>query len=206
MNAFFNKEARWVPVIAAALLIFTACQSATPPPPPPETSGGSAFQKGVPGGIMVNTTKVSARVTAIDYDQRKVTLLGADGEPFTVKVGPAAVNFDQVKKGDLVNLTLTEELVVFVDDEQAPQGDGSAAVMARAPKGAQPGGLMAETTQITGTVTSIDLMKHTATLRFEDGTTKTFKARDDVDLGKHKAGERVVFQLTEMVAISVEKP
>jgi len=194
-----------VPLIAAALFIFTACQSATPPPPP-ETSDASAFQEGVPGGIVVNTTKVSARVTAIDYDQRKVTLLGADGEPFTVTVGPAAVNFDQVKKGDLVNLTLTEELVVFVDDEQAAQGDGSAAVVALAPKGAQPGGLVAETTQITGTVTSIDLMKHTATLRFEDGTTKTFKVRDDVDLGKHKAGERVVFQITEMVALSVDKP
>ena len=205
MNAFFNKAAWWAPGLAAALLIFTACQSATPPPPP-ETSGARAFKEGVPGGVMVNTTKVSARVTAIDYDQRKITLLGADGQPFTVKVGPEAVNFDQVKKGDLVNLTLTEELVVFLDDARAPQGDGSAAVVARAPKGAQPGGLMAETTQITGTVTSIDLMKHTATLRFEDGTTKTFKVRDDVDLGKHKAGERVVFRITEMVAISVDKP
>jgi hypothetical protein len=206
MKKVLSKKALIGLLALTAIFTVTSCQSAPQAPPAPETSSASAFKQGVPGGVVVNTTTVSARVTAIDYAKREVTLLGADGEPFTVKVGPAAVNFDQVKKGDLVNLTLTEEMVVMLDDAQAPQGQGSASVVALAPKGAQPGGLMAETHQIVGTVTSIDLMKHTATLRFEDGTTKTFKVRDDVDLGKHKAGERVVFRVTEMIALSVEKP
>ncbi|MBI5062672.1 MAG: hypothetical protein HZB87_04175 [Desulfatitalea sp.] len=206
MQKLLSKKALIGLMASAALLTFTSCQSAPAPVQPPETSSASAIQKGVPGGVVVNTTKVSARVTAIDYDQRTVTLQGSEGEPFTVKVGPAAVNFDQVKKGDLVNLTLTEEMVVTLDDAQAPQGQGSASMVALAPKGAQPGGLMAQTHQIVATVTSIDLMKHTATLRFEDGTTKTFQVREDVDLGKHKAGERVVFRVTEMIALSIEKP
>lgn len=206
MKKSFNQKTSIVAAVLAALFTLTACQSAPPPPPPAQQSSASAFQPGVPGGIVVNTKTVSARVTAIDYAQRKVTLLGADGQSFTTKVGPQAVNFDQVKKGDLVNLTLTEELVVHLDDEKAPAAQGSAAAVALAPKGAQPGGVMAETTQIVATVTSIDLMKHTATLRFEDGTTRTLKVRDDVDLGKHKAGERVVFRVTEMVALSIDKP
>lgn len=205
MKKSFNQKTSIVAAVLAALFTFTACQS-VPPPPPAQQSSASAFQPGVPGGIVVNTKTVSARVTAIDYAQRKVTLLGAEGKSFTTKVGPQAVNFDQVKKGDLVNLTLTEELVVHLDDEKAPAAQGSAAAVALAPKGAQPGGVMAETTQIVATVTSIDLMKHTATLRFEDGTTRTLKVRDDVDLGKHKAGERVVFRVTEMVALSIDKP
>ena len=40
----------------------------------------------------------------------------------------------------------------------------------------------------------------------EDGTVETFTVRDDIDLSKHKVGEKVVFVVTEAVALSVEKP
>ena len=39
-----------------------------------------------------------------------------------------------------------------------------------------------------------------------DGTTETFSVRPDVDLSRHKVGERVIFRVTEMIAIWVEKP
>lgn len=155
---------------------------------------------------MVKTMKISARVTAIDTAKRKVTLLGPDGDKVTVKVGPEAVNFDQIRVGDLVNATVTEELVVYLDEEGAPPPDGSAAMVALAPKGAQPGGLVAETTQVTATIMAIDTIARTATLQFEDGSSQTLRVRDDIDLSKHDVGERVVFQVTEMVALSVEKP
>jgi hypothetical protein len=45
-----------------------------------------------------------------------------------------------------------------------------------------------------------------ATLAFDDGSTKTFPVRPDIDLGQRSVGEKVVFQVTEMIAISVEKP
>ncbi|MBN1548288.1 MAG: hypothetical protein JW902_16680, partial [Syntrophaceae bacterium] len=94
----------------AVLIPITACTTVSPPPPPKET-GATAIQEGVPGGVVVNTMDVSARVTAIDTANRKVTFLGPDGNKFAVKVGPEAVNFDQIRVGDLVNATLTEELV-----------------------------------------------------------------------------------------------
>lgn len=191
-------------LIPATLLILTACSTVSPPPPS-EAKTSVAFQEGVPGGVIVNTADVSARVTAIDKAKRKVTLLGPDGKKFTVKVGPEAVNFDQIRVGDLVKATVTEELVVYLGDKDAPVGDETAGVVALAPKGAKPGGLVAETTQITATVAAIDRTKRTATLRFEDGTTKTFPVREDIDLSQHKEGERVVFRVTEMIAITVEK-
>jgi hypothetical protein len=189
---------------AAALLIFTACSTATPPPPP-EGQSTAAFQKGVPGGVIVNTVDVSARVTAIDKAKRKVTLLAPDGEKYTVKVGPEAVNFDQIRVGDLVKAAVTEELVVYLEEEGTPSSEGAAGVVALAPKGAKPGGLVAQTRQVIATVTAIDRTKRTATLRFDDGTTKTFPVREDIDLSRHEVGERVVFRVTEMIAISVEK-
>ncbi len=189
---------------AAFLLVLTACS--TPTPPPPAKGGGAvAFQEGVPGGVIVATVDVSARVTAIDKVNRKVTLLKQNGKKSIVKVGPEAINFDQVKVGDLVRATVTEELVIFLEGEGTPAKEGVAGMVALAPKGARPGGLVAQVKQVTATVTAIDQTNRTATLRFEDGTSQTFSVRDDIDLSQRKVGDRVVFRVTEMIAISVEK-
>lgn len=195
-----------IALLTMALFSFTACTTA-PPPPPPATGASTAIVKeGVPGGVFVNTLDVSARVTAIDTAKRRLTLTDPEGDEFTVKVGPEAVNFDQIQVGDLVNAGVTEELVVYLGEEGAPAPDNAAGMIALAPKGAQPGALMAETIQVTATVTAIDQAERTATLRFEDGSTKTFSVRDDIDLNQRKVGEKVVFLVTEMIAISVEKP
>ena len=164
------------------------------------------YTKGVPGGVVVQTVKMAATVTAIDQAKRKATLLASDGKKFTVTVRPEAVNFDQVRVGDRVNATVTEKVVVSLGDTAASSREGTASVVARAPKGDQPGGLVAETTQVTAKVIAIDSQKRTATLEFEDGITQTFPVRADVDLSRHKVGEQLVFRLTEMIAIWVEKP
>lgn len=191
-------------LLFVALFTLTACTTTSPPPPAAESSS-TAFEKGVPGGVIVDTVEVSAKVTSIDTANRKVTLMGPDGEEFQVTAGPEAVNFDQVQVGDMVKATLTEELVVFLDEEGASAPDGSAAMVALAPKGAQPGGVVAQAIQVTATVKAIDPANRTATLRFDDGNTETFPVRDDIDLNRRKVGEKVVFQVTEMIAISVEK-
>ncbi len=188
------------------VLCFLAACTTTSPPPPGTAESTAAVAEGVPGGVFVNTVEVSAKVTAVDTANRKLTLLLPDGEKTTVKLGPEAVNFDQIQTGDLVKATLTEALVVYLDEEGATAPDGAAAMVALAPKGAQPGGLVAEAVQVTATVTAIDPAKRTATLRFEDGRTKTFPVRDDIDLSQRKVGEKVVFLVTEMIALSVEKP
>jgi len=205
MSLCFSKDALVVLAVLAGLLTLISCTSVSAPPPT-EASRASAYQEGVPGGVVVNTVDVSARVSAIDKANRKVTLLGPDGEKFTVKVGPEAVNFDQIRLGDLVRATVTEELVVYLGEEGTPSGEGEAGVVALAPKGVKPAGLVAQVTQVTATVTAIDRTKRTATLRFDDGSTKTYPVREDIDLSRRKVGERVVFRVTEMIAISVEKP
>ena len=194
-----------IALLFSVLFTLSACTTTTPPPPP-EENASYAFTEGVPGGVIIDTIEVSAKVTAIDTANRKVTLMGPDGEEQTVKVGPEAINFDQVMVGDMLNVTLTTELVVFLDEEGASGPDGSVAVIAAAPKGGQPAGLVAETTQATATVTGIDLANYTATVQFEDGSSQTLPVRGDIDLSKRKVGEKVVFQSTEMIAISVEKP
>jgi hypothetical protein len=176
-----------VGALSVASLTFISCTSTTPPPPG-EATGALAYQEGVPGGVVVNTVEVRAKVTAIDLTTRKATLMGPDGKKFTVKAPPEAINLDQVKVGDRVKATLTEELVVYLGDKTSAADDGGAAVVALAAKGAPAGGVAASVEQVTGTVTAIDQQKRTATLRFEDGTVKTFPVRSDVDLSQRKVG------------------
>jgi len=171
-----------------------------------DAAGAIAIEEGVAGGVLVQTVEVTASVIMIDKANRKVTLLSPDGFKTTVKAGPDVINFDQIRVGDQLKVTATEELVVRLADPGESVGDQADALVALAPIGAKPGGLAAETVQIIGTVTAIDAVKRTATLKFEDGASKTFPVRDDVDLASSKLGDKVVIQITEMIAIDIELP
>jgi len=192
-------------LLFAILFTLAACATTTPPPSA-QVNTSTAVQEGVPGGVTVNSIEVTAKVTAIDTKNRKATLLLSDGEKETVTVPPEAVNFDQVSVGDIVKVILTEEVVVYLDEEGASVPDVYAAGVELAPKGAQPGGVVAEAVKVTATVTAIDQDNRTATVRFDDGSIETLPVRDDIDLSKRKVGEKVVFIVTQMVALSVEKP
>lgn len=189
-------------LLSAAVLAFASCSTE----PKGEGAGFAAVQPGVPGGVIVQTYKITATVTAVDAASRKVTLTMADGAKTTVKAGPEVVNFDQIQVGDQVKAMVAEQLVMFMRKNGEPANDGEAAAVALAPVGAKPGMLMASTVEVTGKVEAIDLAHRKATLRFPDGTTTTFKVRTDVDMTKGRIGDEVVFRTTEALAISVEKP
>ena len=191
-----------IAIMPAAMLALTSCSST----PQGEGTTMVAAQKGVPGGVIVETYKVTATVTAVDAASRKVTLTMADGSKTTVKAGPEVVNFDQIQVWDQVKATVAEQLVVFVRKNGEPANDGEAAAVALGPVGAKPGVVMANTVEVTAKVEAIDLGRRKATLRFPDGQSKTFRVRPDVDMTKAKLGDEVVIRTTEAVAISVEKP
>jgi len=187
---------------SAAILVLASCKSE----PSGERSTMVSSESGVPGGTVVETYKVSATVTGIDKDDRKITLVTRDGKKTTYKAGPEVVNFDQIHIGDQLKVTTAQEIVVYMADQGPASSDGGAAVVTLAPKGAKPAAYMATTVQVTAKVKAIDLKRHKATLEFPDGTSKTFPVRADVDLTKRNVGEQVVIRSTEAAAVMVEKP
>lgn len=168
--------------------------------------GAAIVTESVPGGSIVATYELTATVAAKDKAARKLTLVDANGIKTTVKVGPEAINFDQIRIGDRLKITAAEELVVYVAGKGETSSDGGAQLVALAPKGAKPGGMMVETTQVTATVTALDLEQRRATLEFEDGSTRTVAVRSDVDLGKRKVGDQVVIRTTESLLIRMVEP
>jgi hypothetical protein len=205
--------------ICATLFIFTACTT-SPPPKPPEAEANSAntplhssevgssalFQKGKPGGVIVNTKEATVQLVAIDYANRNMTLVGPDGKKVDIKAGVDIVNFDQLQEGDLLKFTLTEEIVVYLEKDGESIPDESTKTVVLAPKGARPGGVFADTTQVTATIMAIDSSGHTATLQFADGSSKTVPIRQDIDLERFTVGEKMVLLVTQTLAIKVERP
>jgi hypothetical protein len=171
-----------------------------------KAGGAAVVTEGVPGGTVVQTYQLEATVAAIDQATRKITLVDAAGIKTSVKAGPEVVNFDQIRVGDKLQITAAQELVVSVTGEGETPSDGGAQMVALAPKGAKPGGIMVGTTRVTATVTAIDAEHHQASLQFDDGTTRTVAVRPDVDLSTRKVGEKVVIRTTESLAMRVVKP
>ena len=133
-----------------------------------------------------------------------VTLDLPDGVKETVQCGPEVANFDQIRAGDQLKVTATDEVKVFMAPTTMPTESG-AATIARAPLGAKPSAVVSGSWQTTATVTAIDMPNRRASLQFEDGSAANVRVRDDVALSQRDVGRKVAIRITETVAIAVGK-
>lgn len=189
----------------AATLLLASCSSTTYGPID-DKNHNATYEKGVPGGTVVETYRLDATVTDIDVSARKVNLLTKEGKKTTVKCPPEVVNFDQIHVGDSVKAFVTSELTVAMADASTARVDSATQTVALVPKGAKPGAFVTETQQYTAMITAINLKKRQATLLFPDASERTFNVRKDVDLTQRTVGEQVTFQVAMALAISIQKP
>src|SRR5438067_299890 len=78
-------------------------------------SSTAAVQAPSAGGIdEVDVVHATAVVEKIDMEKRKVTLKMDDGKSKTVRVDKSVQNLDQVKVGDRLNMTYTEEIIIVI--------------------------------------------------------------------------------------------
>jgi Cu/Ag efflux protein CusF len=187
------KQGLLLALLVAVPPALTSCSSTINGPIDDKTPGAT-YQKGVPGGTLVETYKLTATVTGIDAPSRKITLVGQDGQKKTVTCSQNVINFDQIQVGDVVKVTVTDELTVAMANAAAAPGTSTTTSVALAPKGAKPAALMVETQQYTARITAIDLKQNRVTLHFPDDTSRTFVVRKDVDLNQRKIGEEVTFR------------
>src|SRR4051812_8110493 len=79
-----------------------------------------------PGVVEAAAASVTGTVTAIDYTTRMVTLKSADGHEATMEVGPEAVRFNEVKKGDKIKIDYLESVAVMVTNPHDTVGSAEA--------------------------------------------------------------------------------
>lgn len=162
--------------------------------------------KGKPGAVAVDVVEWSGKVTAVDTTKRTVTLEGPGGRVATVNAKNAR-NLDQVKVGDTVKIRYAEELAIYVRKADAPPQATETKAIELAPKGQKPGGVVADTVEITANVEAIDYQTRAIALKGPLGNIRIFKVSDAVErFNEIKPGDQVVIRVTEAIALAVVKP
>jgi hypothetical protein len=153
----------------------------------------------------VEVVTVTAVVDKIDLEKRKVTLTFDNGKTKTLKVDKAAVNLDQVNVGDHVKMSYTEELIVTANKSGETPSAANVGAVNLAPKGSKPGGIMVDTTAISGKILAIDTVKRKVTYEDAQGKRKTAKVRKNVDISGLAVGDSVDAVMTESVVFAVTR-
>ena len=155
---------------------------------------------------VVDVIKTTATVEKINLEKRKVTLLLEDGKHKTFKVDKSVQNLDQVKVGDHLKISFTEETVVLVGSSSQPPRAEEVGEVGVAPKGAKPDIVMADTYAMTAKVLAVDTAKHRVTLEDPDGKKKTIKLSKKVtNLDQLKVGETIGTVITDSLIVEVVK-
>src|SRR4051812_28113428 len=155
---------------------------------------------------VVDVIRASGTVTKIDAAKRKISVDLDDGKHKTIKIDKSVRNFDQIKVGDKLKLAFTEEMLVAVGKSSDPVGADGAGMVAVAPKGAKPGGMMVETASMTGKIVSVDPEKHHLTIQDTDGKDRKLKiSKKATNLDELKPGETIEVTVTDALAIEIVK-
>jgi hypothetical protein len=198
-----------LPTASLTLLLFAACSS-TPPPQPvvaaptPAPAVAQAPQL-LQAGYEVEAATDIATVLSVDTDNRKLTLRRGNGTTAIFKAGTNMVNFAQIKAGDDVLATFTENCAFFVVKGGAKTGAAGLAAVARSPKGGTPEGVFLETIEVNAKVMDVDFDMRRVLLQYGTDQAKSFQAGPNVDLTNVAVGDEVLIRGTEAMAIAVEK-
>ena len=194
-------------VRGAALVGIAGC-SQTPPVPPPTVATAAIQAPNTAGDAALLTA--TARVVAIDHENRMVRLRGPRGRTFALAVGPEVRNFDQVRVGDTVAVQYYESVVFTLSKPGAtPPADTVTEGLATAEPGTLPGGVAARRITVTGLVTGIDMNAHTLdVVDPKGGGVQTIHATNPErrhDMETVRVGDTITATITQAVAISLER-
>ena len=194
-----------VSLALSASVVWAQAPAATPSAPADKPAAAPA-SGGKPGVVVADVTVITATVEAVDQDKRTVALKGPRGRIVTLKVGPDAKNFDQIKVGDKVKGRFLDSIAIFVRKSGAPPDATEMQAVSVAPRGQMPKAVAVNTVEITAKVEKIDYKKRLITLKGPEGSVRTIKVDPRVKrLAEVKVGDEIVLRHTEAIALEVVK-
>jgi hypothetical protein len=175
----------------------------------PSVSTGALAAGPVAGTGQISAITVSATVKSVDTATHHVTLVGPEGNAFTVKVGSAVRNLDRVRPGDQVRATYYRSVLFVLSSPNASvPPDALTAAAARAPKGQLPAGAALNRVTVTGLVVGIDRETHTLQLIDPTGgeihTVSVLDPQRQKQMNQIKVGDKLTAYITEALLVSVD--
>jgi Cu/Ag efflux protein CusF len=155
------------------------------------------------GGAVMASLSGSAVVQDIDYTTREATLKYDNGNIETIIAGPEVRNFNQVNKGDKVNIDYNATVALSIGGASQPPSRVQAVEVERAPLGQKPAGTFKTAAEISAVIEDVDYANRLVTVR---GPQRVLKIKVDpqaLNLEKIKKGDQVLLEVDESLSIKV---
>lgn len=188
------------------LTCFLACSSNTPTTPVIETS----VQRTTSGPLSqqeVQSVTAEAKVAAINYATRKITLKDSNGNKNSFIVSDEVKRLNEIKTGDKIAVNYTQALAFDVRPITKAEMENPSILegaVAKTDKNSPPavvGGTLISTIL---TVKAIDLKAETVTLVFPEGEIITVKSRYPENLKRIKVSDTIVVTYQEGIVVAVK--
>ena len=164
-----------------------------------------------PAGINTATLiEVTATVTAIDMENRLVTITGPEGNSVVIQVTDQVKNLPQARVGDHVDIKYYSSAYVDIvkTDGNAELGTGAGAAKITAPAGQKPAGAIGVEVTRRAEVVFVDPYQKFISFRSPDRGLRKISLKESPDLQHYlqelKKGDIVEVTYTEAMAISLE--
>lgn len=193
--------------MAAAALVLASCASPPPAPPPAGAAGAAtAVPELIDAGMMMETATGKVTVEAIDSGARTLVLKRGDGSTATFKAGPEVRRFNEIKVGDEIMTTVTDNCTIFVAKGKMTPSAAATQAVVRTPEGASVGGMLVRVVNVDARVLDVDLVARTVLVQYGPTQTRTVNVRPGVDLQKVVVGDMVLVRGTQTISILVGNP
>lgn len=170
-------------------------------------SEAQGTQRPMPSQSMSQKMSASATVEKVDIKKRELSLKDEQGNTFMVEVPESVSRFENIKKGDKVDIDYYESVALSLKKpEKGEKPSASETMISGRAAGNLPGGMMGRKITATAMVTKVDVANNKVSIKAPDGKMDTITVSDpglQSDLGKLKKGDRINATYTEAMAITV---
>jgi len=142
---------------------------------------------------------------SVDLKTRKVVIVGPEGRELEAILGDEVKNFDKIKVGDIVTMTITKVVVsdVKVINNGIKEREETVSY-SRAQSGDKPAGIIEHQVKIVADVIAIDAKKNIVTIK---GPYKTVQVAVGPEVLKGvKVGNQIEAIITQNIAVQVTAP
>ena len=201
-----ERSTKLATLVLAGLLSFTATSNAEEASMPVHKELQLIEGEGIrAGGVLTQVIQRTAKVVAIHYVNRTLTLETEAGITIELDVDQDTKNFKNIQTDDLVTVEYLEAVAIVATKPGSTQADGIYETVASAAEGEMPAGIKTETLKISATVEAIDYDARTILLRGPEGL-KTLEVDESAKRFTNiKKGDEIHFAYSKAVAISVTK-
>ncbi|HNJ75691.1 MAG TPA: hypothetical protein PLE72_02925 [Azospira sp.] len=183
---------------AAALTVPFAVQAQNQP------QAVVVVEKAPGAGAVSEAVQLQGKIKSVDKKRRSVVIVGPNGNEMQMNLSDEVRNFDQIKVGDLVTLTMMHaialELRKVANNGIRERVDSENAVVAR--PGEKPGVMVEKSVRVIANVVAVNGKAQTVTLRGPKRTVE-LAVKDPAMLQNVKVGDQVEGVYTEAVALTV---